>query len=354
MVHIIGCGVIGLSTGICLNLAGYDTEIIAKDIPIESGDYKDKSGIATEYATASVKPSTIPNKSLRNMLIDSVDVFDKLVGETDMVELVPHFMGGEKFSHPDYKDILHNYEKFPESDYDFPFNPGQEGAVFDVHYLQMDKYIRYLIGLYEETGGLIRKKNISDIGDIDYDDYLFNCSGYGSRDLFGDTSLKPVRGHLAYIETGEQLKSDKYNGAFSYSYTFDNKKVYCYPHRNMIILGKTAIHDSAEWESYSDYYETDEGEDLPTHIIEKNREIIKNSADIDITNHKIFGTSGYRPYRDKGIRIEKNGDIIHNYGHGGSGVTFSWSSAIRAVNMVCDDELNGKVKDKIEDYESFI
>lgn len=46
-VKIIGSGVIGLSTGVCLNTPGYDTEIIAKDIPMETGDYKNKQGIAT-------------------------------------------------------------------------------------------------------------------------------------------------------------------------------------------------------------------------------------------------------------------------------------------------------------------
>ena len=48
--------------------------------------------------------------------------------------------------------------------------------------------------------------------------------------------------------------------------------------------------------------------------------------------------SGLRPVRDLGPRIEKEdlGDktIIHNYGHGGSGVILSWGTAQEAVNLL--------------------
>lgn len=350
-VKIIGSGIIGLSTGVCLNSLGYNTEIIAEDIPMETGDYKDKQGIATEYATASVKPSTIPNKNLENMLKDSIDIFDKIEEDTNKVEIVPHFMGGEKYEHPEFKDTLHNFKTLTESEYDFPFETSK-GGVFDVHYLHMQDYIPYLIGLYEETGGTIRKSSINNLENIN-SDYIFNCTGYGSKDLTKDQNLKPVRGHLVYVETGEKLSSPKYDGPFSYSYTFDNKKVYCYPNKDMIILGKTAIHNSKDWETYNleeEYYDLDKGEKVPKHVIDKNAKILKNSIDLDIHDYKMFGTSGYRPYREKGIRVEKENNIIHNYGHGGSGATFSWGSALKSVRKITDENIKNKVIKEINNY----
>lgn len=352
-IKIIGSGIIGLSTGICLNLNGYQTEILTEDIPIESGEYKDKEGAATEYATASVKPSTIPNKNLSKMLESSIRIFDELSDKTNTCDIIPHFMGGKNFEHPEYKDILHNYKAQEESSFKFPFNPNS-GGVFDVHYLYMDKYIPYLIGMYEETGGIIRKKKINDIEKLNNYDYLFNCSGYGSRELFGDTSLKPVRGHLAYVETGFQIEKEEYGGAFSYSYKPDNRKIYCYPQEERIILGKSAIHNSDEWESYDNYYKPDEGEKIPMHIIERNQKILKNTIGLDIKDYEIFGTSGYRPYREKGIRVEKEGEIIHNYGHGGSGATFSWGSAIKTANLIEKEDQTektiNKIKEEINNY----
>src|SRR5260221_12226828 len=47
--------------------------------------------------------------------------------------------------------------------------------------------------------------------------------------------------------------------------------------------------------------------------------------------------TGLRPYRPSGfvVRVEKAGDktIVHNYGHGGGGVTLSWGTASLAVSL---------------------
>ena len=46
---------------------------------------------------------------------------------------------------------------------------------------------------------------------------------------------------------------------------------------------------------------------------------------------------GLRPFRARGVRLEvEEGEtpIVHNYGHGGSGVTFSWGCAAEVVNLV--------------------
>jgi hypothetical protein len=48
--------------------------------------------------------------------------------------------------------------------------------------------------------------------------------------------------------------------------------------------------------------------------------------------------SGARPYREKGIRLEpeywQNKLIIHDYGHGGSGISLSWGSARVGVEIL--------------------
>ena len=47
---------------------------------------------------------------------------------------------------------------------------------------------------------------------------------------------------------------------------------------------------------------------------------------------------GLRPYRDEGfvVSAERAGDklIVHNYGHGGAGITLSWGTASLAVDLV--------------------
>jgi D-amino-acid oxidase len=56
---------------------------------------------------------------------------------------------------------------------------------------------------------------------------------------------------------------------------------------------------------------------------------------------EIRTVAGLRPYRPSGfvVRPERTGDqlVIHNYGHGGGGITLSWGTARLAVEMVPPD-----------------
>ncbi|MCY0909922.1 MAG: FAD-dependent oxidoreductase, partial [Sulfobacillus thermotolerans] len=44
---------------------------------------------------------------------------------------------------------------------------------------------------------------------------------------------------------------------------------------------------------------------------------------------------GLRPFRQQNVRLEQEMGtrIIHNYGHGGAGVTFSWGCALEVVEL---------------------
>jgi glycine/D-amino acid oxidase-like deaminating enzyme len=56
-------------------------------------------------------------------------------------------------------------------------------------------------------------------------------------------------------------------------------------------------------------------------------------------------TFGFRPYRKDGVRLEfdtfqrnnKKMRIIHNYGHGGSGVTLSWGCAQNVAELIVNE-----------------
>jgi D-amino-acid oxidase len=42
---------------------------------------------------------------------------------------------------------------------------------------------------------------------------------------------------------------------------------------------------------------------------------------------------GLRPGRPA-PRLEREGDVVHNYGHGGVGVTVSWGCAAEALELI--------------------
>ncbi len=65
---------------------------------------------------------------------------------------------------------------------------------------------------------------------------------------------------------------------------------------------------------------------------------IRNFAPVHVSEDRIIRTvAGLRPYRPSGfvVRSEKIGDktLIHNYGHGGGGMTLSWGTSALAVEM---------------------
>ena len=56
--------------------------------------------------------------------------------------------------------------------------------------------------------------------------------------------------------------------------------------------------------------------------------------------------AGLRPYRAEGfvVRAERFGSklLVHNYGHGGGGVTLSWGTADMAAELVIDSGPGGR------------
>src|SRR3954447_23851390 len=59
---------------------------------------------------------------------------------------------------------------------------------------------------------------------------------------------------------------------------------------------------------------------------------------VNVSPDRVIRTvCGLRPYRPSGfvVRAEKLGDtlLVHNYGHGGAGITLSWGTSKLAVDM---------------------
>jgi D-amino-acid oxidase len=77
--------------------------------------------------------------------------------------------------------------------------------------------------------------------------------------------------------------------------------------------------------------------EVPAPIITLNRDIIYVLTGLDVAGLSKTAMIGYRHKRET-VRLECATDgprrIIHNYGHGGAGVTLSWSCAIRAASLI--------------------
>ena len=110
----------------------------------------------------------------------------------------------------------------------------------------------------------------------------------------------------------------------------DRGFVFIVPRGNdMLVLGGLAEPD--EWDL-----------DIGLHNYEPVRQMYKRCLEFmpALRNGEIDASEpvrvGLRPVRDQNVRLEREAGsrVVHNYGHGGSGVTFSWGCALEVADLV--------------------
>ncbi len=110
-----------------------------------------------------------------------------------------------------------------------PF-PVENVIEFDTMYVETGRFLRQMMRDIEASGGrfLIRRfATPSDIASLP-ERLVFNCAGMGSRELFGDTELRPVRGQLAVLLPQPEVR-----------YAVSGSFGYMFPRADGILLGGT-------------------------------------------------------------------------------------------------------------------
>ena len=82
---------------------------------------------------------------------------------------------------------------------------------------------------------------------------------------------------------------------------------------------------------------------VPSPVLAAGRRRRRHFAPVKVTRDRLIRTVvGLRPYRSEGfvVRADRLGEklLIHNYGHGGAGVTLSWGTAALAADLARDVE----------------
>ncbi|TXS43554.1 FAD-dependent oxidoreductase [Streptomyces sp. OR43] len=149
---------------------------------------------------------------------------------------------------------------------------------------------------------------------------VVNCTGLGARELVPDAGMRPVRGQLVLVE------NPGIEEWFTEADPASSETTYFFPQPGRLVLGGTAGTD--DWSTVPD----------PRTA----REIVARCARVrpEIARARVLGHRvGLRPARDAGVRIEAEplpggGRLVHNYGHGGAGVTVALGCARAAAQLV--------------------
>src|SRR5439155_4901238 len=112
---------------------------------------------------------------------------------------------------------------------------------YDTLYVETGRYLRQMLRDVQVAGGKIEIRKFATAADIAAlsETLVFNCTGLGSRELFGDTELRPARGQLAILEPQPEVR-----------YAFTGSAGYMFPRADGIILGGTFELD--QWDTAPD------------------------------------------------------------------------------------------------------
>jgi D-amino-acid oxidase len=289
-VIVVGAGVIGLSCAVRLLEAGHRVDVVARDLPLES---------TSAVAAAIWYPyRALPQDLVTTWSKASYAAFEALAQQSDTgVSVV---VGTEVFRSrapdPWWRAAV------PDLERETALPPGfVDGWSFAAPLIEMPTYLPWLSGQVADLGGTITRLSLA--GLPAGADLVVNASGIGSRRLAGDESVVPVRGQVVRVE---QVGLDRWwlEGA---------GLTYVVPHSHDIVVGGSDI--EGEWSRSPDLVVADE-------ILARARALVPELADARVLAHKV----GLRPGRPS-VRLERVGDVIHCYGHGGAGVTLSWGCA---------------------------
>jgi D-amino-acid oxidase len=184
--------------------------------------------------------------------------------------------------------------------------------------VDMPVYSDYLLADLRAEGVVVEQREIGSLRElVGSAPVVVNCSGSGARRLARDPGLVPVRGVVVVV-------GNPGIDAFFAEEGAGPELTYFIPHGDTVVLGSTL--------------ETPGGLPVPeAWAVERIR---ARCAEIEplLRDAPVIGVrAGYRPVRDE-IRLEvTNLDgqlVVHNYGHGGGGVSVSWGCARDVASMV--------------------
>lgn len=304
-VIVVGAGVIGLTTAVVLAEAGFAVRVLAREMP---------ENTTSAAAGAMWGPYLVePRDRVQVWAAYSLRTFTGLAGTPGTgVRLVTGIEASRRASAPppDFLAMLDDVGVCEPGELPDGFVTGWR---YTVPLIDMDMYLSYLRRRLETAGGSLQQQPVSDLGQVArLAPIVVNAAGMGARELAGDDQLTPVRGQLVIVD----------NPGITEFFTEDTglspELLHLYPHGDSLVLGGVA--EDGNWSLEPD-------ENTARAIIGRCAAVDPRVATLPVRAHRV----GLRPTRPA-IRCERDLSetgyrLLHNYGHGGAGVSLSWGCA---------------------------
>lgn len=309
-IGIVGGGVMGLTTAHVLLNAGYQVDIYTRHAVTETTSSK-AAAVWLPYMANPVKDVNRWSQHSFHIFHDLAQSPASGISMVDLKVLVQEADVWWLGSLPGKGIETLDPSELPP---DFPI-----GYQLHVPLIETQIYLPYLLEEVKALGATVSFQNITDLGPLtERYHFIINCSGLGARTLVDDDSLYPVKGQLLKVDNQPGITPLIADFAFDEA---GQDLAYILPRQDYLVLGGTAVK--------GDFSEEPDPE-IAGAIFDRCQQIAQGKL---LPGANIQLTAGLRPARPS-IRLEAEGNLIHNYGHGGAGFTVSWGCAEAVLGLV--------------------
>lgn len=300
-VLVVGAGVIGLTTALCLAEAGLRVRIVTAAMPQDTtsraasamwgGSFLQPAGPVRRWAEVALHDFT----GLAAQDGTGVHLARGTLMSRDAERGPPPYL----FPGVELRALEQVRDRY------------LAGFTTVVPLVDMPRYLDYLLERFQAAGGELELRTLRTLVEVaDEAPVVVNCAGIGARELVPDSDLRPVRGQQVVVENPGLRE-------FFMDEPLGERWVSFFPHGDEVVLGSIAQED--QWS-----LEPDAG--IAEAIVRQCVEIEPRLRDARVIEHRV----GLRPAR-AAVRMEQEplgpSRCVHNYGHGGSGVALSWGCA---------------------------
>jgi len=227
------------------------------------------------------------------------------------------------YTPPAWASVVYGCRKLSEGECRALSPKCRSGITFESYFAEPFIFLPKLMEEIIRRGGKCIQKKVTSLAEVAAScDVLVNCSGLGARFLAGDETVEPASGQVLRVKA-------PWVSHFHIQETKDDVS-YILPNIDSVVLGGTC--QIGDWSTVPRPEITDK-------ILANCTKIMPTLKDAEV----IGCTVGLRPYRKPGVRLEADSvtipggrrvPVVHNYGHGGSGITIMWGCGLEAATLV--------------------